>query len=175
MCLVRCSIMAFIGFLGLHKLFNMQYSIVMAKWDIQGAKYKLQHRLAQTKSSQGMKPLCPVKKASALPLNGSIRSHTMRDWIQIKEPWSPLMHLCTGQLHLSLHLQKTTSKKPFFLLFLWCSEEHAFSASSEFRGDFRWVARPHSLITRSKTPAELQAAPSGIKTPSALASSGPTC
>lgn len=68
-----------------------------------------------------------------------------------------------------------SEKKTLFSLLFWCSEEHAFSASSEFRRDFRWVARPHSLITRSKTPAELHAAPRGIKPPPAVASSGPTC
>lgn len=66
-------------------------------------------------------------------------------------------------------------KTSFFPSSFWCSEEHAFSSSSEFRGDLRWVAQPHSLITRSKTPAELQAALRGIKPPPARASFGLTC
>lgn len=107
-----------------------------------------------------------LQKASALPKNGSIRGLTMRNWIQIKGPWRPLI-FCV--------LASCIWKKTLFSLLFWCSEEHAFSASSEFRRDFRWVARPHSLITRSKTPAELHAAPRGIKPPPAVASSGPTC
>lgn len=63
-------------------------------------------------------------------------------------------------------LKRTFFPPSHFLPSFRRSEEHAFSASSEFRGDFRWAARPHSLITRSETPAELRAALRGIKPPS---------
>lgn len=121
------------------------------------------------KFSQGKKT--PVLKGiSHFPKMLNQKSHNER--LDSNQSILKSSHLlCTGQLYLSLHLKK---KKVFSLPF-WCSEEHAFSASSEFRGDFRWVARPHSLITRSKTPAGLQDAPRGIKPPPARASSGPTC
>lgn len=137
---------------------------------------KLKHRYTQTKFSQGKKTLrhhqCKMHQPCCKWFNQKSHNESLDS---NQRTLKPSHLLCTGQLYLSLHLKKRKNRKKTFSLLFWCSEEHAFSTSSEFRGDFRWVARPHSLITRSKTPAELQAAPRGIKPPPAVASSSPTC